>query len=70
MRAVAGARARIGWQGNVIDNVKPSYAIQAGTWGPPKEAKKENVDDIFGKKPVSVNPQPSTIASFSRHPQP
>jgi hypothetical protein len=43
------------------------HAIQAGTWGPPKEAKKENIDDIFEKKPVSVNPQPSTITPLSRH---
>ena len=40
-------------QGNVIDDVKPSYAVQDGTWGPPKDAK-ENVDDIFEKQPVSV----------------
>jgi len=39
--------------GNVIDDVKPTYAVQDGTWGPPKEAQKENLDDIFGKKPVS-----------------
>lgn len=39
--------------GNVIDDVKPTYAVQAGTWGPPKEAQKENLDDIFGKKPVN-----------------
>jgi hypothetical protein len=43
-----------GVQGNVIDDVKPTYAVQDGTWGPPKEAEKENLDDIFGKKPVSV----------------
>merc|ERR1712216_45441 len=40
-------------QGNVIDDVKPTYTVQAGTWGPPKEAQKENLDDIFGKKAVS-----------------
>jgi len=39
--------------GNVIDDVKPSYAVQDGTWGPPKEVEKENLDDVFGKKPVS-----------------
>lgn len=43
-----------GVQGNVIDDVKPSYAVQDGTWGPPKEVEKENLDDVFGKKPVSV----------------
>ena len=26
--------------GNVIDDVKPTYAVQAGTWGAPKEAQK------------------------------
>ena len=40
-------------QGNVIDDVKPSYAVQDGTWGPPKDVK-VNVDDIFEKQPVSV----------------
>ena len=40
-------------QGNVIDDVKPTYTVQAGTWGPPKEAQKENLDGIFGKKAVS-----------------
>lgn len=44
-------------QGNVIDDVKPTYAVQDGTWGPPKEAQKENLDDVFGKKPVSVKHQ-------------
>jgi hypothetical protein len=23
--------------GNVIDDVKPTYAVQAGTWGAPKD---------------------------------
>eukprot|EP00283_Hemiselmis_rufescens_P026558 CAMPEP_0173468710 /NCGR_PEP_ID=MMETSP1357-20121228/76989_1 /TAXON_ID=77926 /ORGANISM="Hemiselmis rufescens, Strain PCC563" /LENGTH=238 /DNA_ID=CAMNT_0014436935 /DNA_START=38 /DNA_END=754 /DNA_ORIENTATION=+ len=33
--------------GNPIGDVKPSYTVQAGTWGPPKEGK-ENIDDILG----------------------
>ena len=59
-------------QGNVIDDVKPTYAVQDGTWGPPKEAMKENLDDVFGKKPVSVRaplgtaPRPPSRSSASR----
>lgn len=33
--------------GNPIGDVKPSYTVQAGTWGPPKEGK-ENLDDVLG----------------------
>jgi len=33
--------------GNDISGAKPSYTVQAGTWGPPKETK-ENLDDILG----------------------
>eukprot|EP00960_Hanusia_phi_P029701 748112-Hanusia_phi.AAC.4 len=40
---------RLGWQafGNVIENTKPSYTVQAGTWGPPKETAKDAAADIF-----------------------
>ena len=53
-------------QGNVIDDVKPTYAVQDGTWGPPKEAMKENLDDVFGKKPVSVSALTAPRSSASR----
>eukprot|EP00281_Chroomonas_sp_CCMP1168_P032501 CAMPEP_0206243574 /NCGR_PEP_ID=MMETSP0047_2-20121206/17678_1 /ASSEMBLY_ACC=CAM_ASM_000192 /TAXON_ID=195065 /ORGANISM="Chroomonas mesostigmatica_cf, Strain CCMP1168" /LENGTH=240 /DNA_ID=CAMNT_0053668699 /DNA_START=12 /DNA_END=734 /DNA_ORIENTATION=+ len=33
--------------GNNIEGVKPSAPIQAGTWGPPKDVKDTNVDDLF-----------------------
>ena len=26
--------------GNVIEDVKPTYTVQAGTWGPPKDVEK------------------------------
>ncbi|EKX34709.1 hypothetical protein GUITHDRAFT_166141 [Guillardia theta CCMP2712] len=33
--------------GNVIEDVKPSYSVQAGTWGPPKESAKDVAADVF-----------------------
>mmetsp|Transcript_19149 Transcript_19149/g.13740 ORF Transcript_19149/g.13740 Transcript_19149/m.13740 type:complete len:242 (-) Transcript_19149:12-737(-) len=39
--------------GNEIENVKPTYEVQPGTWGAPKSVDKVNVDDLFEDKSVT-----------------
>jgi hypothetical protein len=40
--------------GNDITDVRPTAPVHQGSWGPPaKGSSKDNLDDIFGKKPVS-----------------
>jgi hypothetical protein len=39
--------------GNVIDDVKPTYAVQAGTWGAPKEAEKARCQPPLPPPPPS-----------------